>query len=152
MDEWCGAPTVMTALRIMNASASFFFCSWVCGHFNRVSHQQAVEGWLAEISRQVERVLKALQGVPKDLPEASRATVRDAIDQIATANTAIMEARTNIVPGMGWYSEWTLPPRLQPNPAIYDSGTANPVPAGTATNLCRSGRYQGLGQRVLTHR
>src|SRR5665647_2301492 len=65
MEEWCGGPTVRTALRIMNAGASFFFCSWVCGHFNRVSHQQAVEGWLAEISRQVERVLKALQGGPQ---------------------------------------------------------------------------------------
>jgi hypothetical protein len=91
---------------------------------------------LNDLMTGVSTILKAaeqLQNQTKDVPGLNEtaqkllASMQTASTQVSQANTAI-SAAANELPPMGWISDWPIPHRARPNPAIYGTWANTPLP------------------------
>ena len=112
---------------------AFFLVSWGTGQFVRVKRQQAIEDALQAVAKGMNDILNAAEKlllITKDIP-GFNATVQEIVATMKTANTQMAAANSAIsaLPTMAWASDWPVPQRPRPNPAIYGSMvTATPLP------------------------
>lgn len=126
---------------IANFTAAFFFASWAVGHIMRIRRQHTTEDFFQGIENrltQLATTTTAIMGKVVEVQElrGNAAAVEPLIQdlstltmtantQVAEANNAIADARNREnIASLGWFSDWSLPQRLVPNPAIYGTSTA----------------------------
>jgi hypothetical protein len=131
------SPGEWVTVFIANFSASFFFTSWALSQFHRVRRQQDVEDAFSGLKTTLENVVVKLNEAlerPNNSPDLER-SLRELLDATKAANTQVAVATTAMShatgTGLGWYSEWQVPPRFRPNPAVYEpaSNFVPPPPA-----------------------
>jgi hypothetical protein len=135
---------------ITNLMAALFFASWLQGHYTRIKYHQSVEVNFQGVKDDLANVSSALTSLAgssgelleltKNLPELQAAVTKMA-DATSSANTQLAQANSTVstalsqIRGLPWAIPWELPPRLQPNPAIYGytSGPATPLALDEST-------------------
>jgi hypothetical protein len=113
---------------ITNFGGAFFFISWLMGQFVRISRQQATQDTLGTLADDLKGVASAVNAINTLLAREPtlQPIAKEISDLTSTANTQLAQANSTVstalsqMRGIPWDTAWEFPPRLTPNPKIYE--------------------------------